>query len=263
MDEVVERADALSRERNLGRGSAPDPESIGGVQLAYRMSLLVAKQTRELEAMFQLFARVEPEGPMPPSGGSALRPPGLLNVYTLVQRHRPDLVVELGSGTSTVWIAYALAASRCGQVISIEHSERFAERTRAALRAHQEVSKHVEIRHAPLTRIRIGHEEYRWYEPDRLTDLSGIDLLVVDGPPGDTCPQARYPAVPMLLDRLSDNAVIVLDDASREHEQMIVARWLEEVPWLVRDPVILDDQAVLCYRPGHAPESTSSSRRRT
>lgn len=231
---------------------ARNEDTRGVSELGEHVSVLLALQTREIEAMLQLFARIEPQGPMPPSGGFALRPSGLLNIYTLVQRHRPEIVVELGSGTSTVWVAHALAANRRGRIVSLEHSEAFAEQTRATFRYHEGVLPRVEIRHAQLKHVRIGDEEYRWYNPDCILDLSGIDLLIVDGPPGSTGACARYPALPLLVDRLADGAVIVLDDANRESEQVIVARWIDEVPGLLRDPVTLGDQAVLHYRPGHA-----------
>ncbi|MGI9528709.1 MAG: hypothetical protein ACR2NG_03285 [Acidimicrobiia bacterium] len=52
--------------------------------------------------------------------------------------------------------------------------------------------------------------------------------MIVDGPPGTTGPLARYPAVPILFDRLSPSALIFLDDAYREDEQESVRRWLDE-----------------------------------
>ena len=48
-------------------------------------------------------------------------------------------------------------------------------------------------------------------------------MLIVDGPAETTEPLIRYPAVPVLYDRLSDDAVILLDDADRTEEERIVA----------------------------------------
>jgi hypothetical protein len=56
----------------------------------------------------------------------------------------------------------------------------------------------------------------------------GIDLLFVDGPPKATGPQARFPAIPVLLSQLSDDALIVLDDTAREDERAISDRWVAE-----------------------------------
>jgi hypothetical protein len=43
---------------------------------------------------------------------------------------------------------------------------------------------------------------------------------------------ARFPALPLLRERLSDRAVVVLDDLIRSDEQEIVSRWLTAYPEL-------------------------------
>jgi hypothetical protein len=83
---------------------------------------------------------------------------------------------------------------------------------------------------------------------DALVDLPEIDLLLVDGPPGSAGTQARYPALPVLSDRLADGAIVVLDDFSRADETTIVERWCAEIPGLARSFAILGDQAILTYR---------------
>jgi exonuclease SbcC len=56
-------------------------------------------------------------------------------------------------------------------------------------------------------------------------------LVIVDGPPGATGPQARYPALPALLDAIpADPAhplqvTLLLDDLHRPEEQAIAAAW--------------------------------------
>src|SRR5690606_25486633 len=57
-------------------------------------------QTREVEALLQLFRKVEPVAPMPSSGHWALNPTELLELWSVIERTRPRLVLELGSGTS-------------------------------------------------------------------------------------------------------------------------------------------------------------------
>ena len=72
-------------------------------------------------------------------------------------------------------------------------------------------------------------------------------VLFVDDPPGPTGPQARYPAIPVLSDRLADGAIVVLDDASRADEATIVERWCAEIPGLDRSVPMLGDQVILTY----------------
>ena len=65
-----------------------------------------------------------------------------------------------------------------------------------------------------------------------LVRSGAIDMLVIDGPSGFTQKHTRYPALPMLYDRLSHKSVIYLDDAARDDEKEIVDMWLSEYPSL-------------------------------
>ena len=67
-----------------------------------------------------------------------------------------------------------------------------------------------------------------WYDLAKLPDIGEIDVLLVDGPIGAIAEQARYPAFPLLADRLADGGLVVLDDTNRPEEQEVVRRWLEE-----------------------------------
>lgn len=213
-------------------------------------------QTREIEALLQLFAKVDPTEPMPPSEMWAMSPQGLLELYALARRHRPRTIVELGSGTSSVWLAYALASvgraqdgveAGEGRLITLDHDATYAERSRSTLELHRADIAHAEVRCAPLQPIDVGGESFEWYSLDTLSSVNEIDMLVVDGPPGGTGPQARYPAVPLLKERLSDGAVIVLDDVARDDEKEIIRRWLDETPGLTRLPSAVNRLAILHY----------------
>ena len=203
-------------------------------------------QTREIEALLQLFADVTPRAPMPSSGDFALNPTDLLELLHVVDTKRPELIVELGSGTSTVWLAYACERFG-GRLVSYDHDHTYAERTRALLAAHG-LETVAEVREAPLAPVVVEGVEHRWYDTATMRDLRDIDLLLVDGPPEATGEQARFPAVPVLVDKLSARATVILDDANREGEQEALRRWTEAVPGLVQEPGILGRHAVLSFR---------------
>jgi predicted O-methyltransferase YrrM len=210
--------------------------------------LVVTRQreaTREAEALAQLFRGFEPRAPMPSSGYWALNPTELLELWYVLDQQRPELVLELGSGVSSTWIGYAVERYR-GRLVSVDHDPMYAQRTRAQLRRHG-LTGVVEVRDAPLGPLDVDGEGYRWYEPAAFDGLAGVDLLLVDGPPGDTGPQARYPAFPVLEEKLSDHATMVLDDADRPDEQEIVRRWTGSTPGLVREPATLGHLAVMTY----------------
>jgi predicted O-methyltransferase YrrM len=203
--------------------------------------------SREVEALTQLFQRIKPRAAMPSSGRWALNPTGLLQLVWLIEQHRPGMILELGSGTSTIWMGYALERAGGGRLVSLEHLPDFADRTRTFVDIH-DLGKLVEVRDAPLRSIQLGEATSPWYALDALVDLPEIDLLFVDGPPGSTGRRARYPAVPVLADRLADGAIVVLDDASRADETTIVERWCAEIAGLARSVPILGNQAILTYR---------------
>jgi predicted O-methyltransferase YrrM len=202
-------------------------------------------QMRELEALQQLYADFRPRAPMPSTGQWALNPTDLLALLDLVERRRPPVIVELGSGTSTVWLAYAVQRYG-GRVVSLDHEIRYADRTRLQLHAHG-LDAVAEVRDAPLNQIEVQGTEYDWYDPDALEDIERIDLLVVDGPPGSLGPFARYPALTALKPKLAGDATIVLDDVSRDDEQETVRRWLYDDAALTVEPALLGQHAVLSY----------------
>ncbi|MDT4993042.1 MAG: hypothetical protein QOH97_2934 [Actinoplanes sp.] len=218
--------------------------------------LLLRAQSREIEAMLQLFQGFTPRAPMPSSGDFALNPTDLLELLHLIHLHQPRLVVELGSGTSSVWIAYALEKTG-GRLISLDHDAGYAAKTRALLAAHG-LAGVAEVRDAPLTPITIAGTKYQWYDVAQLADLRGIDLLLVDGPPEATGPAARFPAMHALEQRLSSLATIVIDDANRQGEQAALASWTQTFAGLSREHELLGRHAVLSYRRSGQPAPVPS-----
>src|SRR3954469_12392039 len=97
--------------------------------------LLLRAQTREVEALVQLFQSFTPRAPMPSSGGFALNPTDLLDLLHLIRTRRPKLVLELGSATSSVWLGYALQKYG-GRLVSLDHDPGYARQTRALVAAH-------------------------------------------------------------------------------------------------------------------------------
>jgi predicted O-methyltransferase YrrM len=135
-------------------------------------------------------------------------------------------VLELGSGATTVWMA--LASRRRGgdvRIVSLEASADFADVTGTAVRRNG-VDDLVDLRVATLDTVTTKHGEQQWYEAPSWNDVTGIGLLVIDGPPGGTGPHARYPAVELLADRLAPGAIVVIDDADRDDEKAMLAGWL-------------------------------------
>ncbi|MDN5744086.1 MAG: class I SAM-dependent methyltransferase [Nocardioidaceae bacterium] len=182
------------------------------------------------EAVHGLHAALPIEHVLPVFAGYPAAPDLLVYVLDLVDRHRPKVIVECGSGLSTLCFALALRTFGIdGKVIALEHLEQYAAQTREQLERHG-VAELAEVRTAPLEDFELGEDTMAWYAKEAWQDLSSIELLLVDGPPGDVGPLARYPALPLLHDRLAPNVRIVLDDFAREAEQEVLQRWETENP---------------------------------
>jgi predicted O-methyltransferase YrrM len=224
---LARRADIEGLERRLRHSSAEDEA--------------------QMEAYALLMRLLPPRMPVPRTRGWAASPDFLLTVVDIVLQERPGLVVDVGSGLSTVWEALACESAGRGRVIAVDHDQEFAAST-TALVARQGLAGRAEVRYAPLTDQRTADRDVSWYDPAAFEGLDGIDVVVVDGPPGTTGPLARFPALPVLWDRLSPSAVIILDDADREDERAVVAAWVELFPELTVERLRHEKGAVILRR---------------
>ena len=139
-------------------------------------------------------------------------------------RARPGTIVECSSGLTTLTLARCCQLNNHGQVFSLENGEIYAEQTRNNL-IRFELGDYARVIHAPLEETLINNDHYQWYRTDELPELS-IDMLVIDGPPGFIQKHSRFPALPVLFDRLADQAIVFMDDAARQQEKEIIAMWL-------------------------------------
>jgi methyltransferase family protein len=150
-------------------------------------------------------------------------------VVTEIERRSPSLVVECGSGISTLLFGSCLEALRSGGLVTFEHDEEFALRTSSLARSCG-CADRVEIVVNPLRRYRLAGQEVSWYAGLHALDgRNPIEVLIVDGPPAATAPLARYPAIPLLLPYLAPGAAVFLHDGSRADEAATARRWGEEV----------------------------------
>lgn len=183
-------------------------------------------QYTKVQALLALYHDIEPERALPPMHGWAAGVDLAHYLYTLVAEQGRSRVLECGSGTTTVLLAYAASRLGKGRIVSLEHDPRFADTTRRLLRE-RSLENWAEVINAPLVDVRLAGETWRWYAPEAIP-AGELDLLLVDGPPGNTGPQARYPALPLLADRLVQDALVVLDDAFRPEEKATAERWAAE-----------------------------------
>jgi len=181
-------------------------------------SLIAYRQT---EAFNQLTNLLDFKAAIPATRSWAASPDLLLTISEIVKKNRPGLVVELGSGISTL----VTAKSGARKIVSIDNSDAWGAKTVALLKEHK--VRGVDVRIAPLRPYANGSE---WYDLDAIKDLKKIDLLIVDGPPGSKNPEARYPALQQFKDKLSPAAIVVIDDVNREGERKLAEDFAKALP---------------------------------
>jgi predicted O-methyltransferase YrrM len=175
----------------------------------------------QFEAVEQLLPLLRLSAPLPPSRGWAASPDFLLTLAHVTKRLKPRLTVELGSGISTL----VLAKSGAKKIVSLDHSIEFGTQTREMLVGHG--VRGVDIRIHELESYPSG---YKWYAKSTLKGLVKIDLLVIDGPPSSTNPDARYPALEHLVPLLSPKATVILDDVYRDEERKLADAIAKALP---------------------------------
>jgi predicted O-methyltransferase YrrM len=173
-------------------------------------------------------ARIEGVLPAFPYHGFEITGELAAYLFHLIRRNRPRLVLELGSGSSTVILAAALRANGAGRLVTVEHDPAHRVRTERLLEQ-TELGSWVDLVDAPLVEQTFGALTMQWYDVGGRLDAlpHGVDLLFVDGPPGKVQPLSRYPALPVLLPYLSPDAHIVIDDGVRSDEMRMVELWRE------------------------------------
>jgi predicted O-methyltransferase YrrM len=190
---------------------------------------------RQIESHVSLMTSLGLRAPLPAMRQTwAIAPDSAAFLIQVMLEHGVRTVLEVGSGLSTVLVAKALELTEGTSFISLEQDSKYMAKTLALLRA-EGLESQVDLVEAPLQEALIGESVWQWYDQSKLEGLSGIDLLIVDGPPSRTGDFARYPALPLLASKLNDGALIFLDDAKRDDESAILSRWVDEFPVVALD----------------------------
>ena len=190
-------------------------------------------------------------------GGWAADAVILEHAVRLIMESRPRLVLECGSGSSTVVIARALRILG-GRIISLEDDPVYARRT-AEMLGLADLNGLATVVTAPIVLRDIGGHSAPWYAPAYEPLLNGpIDVMLVDGPQKTIGPRARYPAVPLLKSQLAAECWILMDDGDRPDERAIAHAWSEELGAKLtylqggRGGWLLHRRPAASVQPGHA-----------
>jgi predicted O-methyltransferase YrrM len=188
----------------------------------YRM---IQSEFRQLESLLNLHSLIKPVHPLPSFRGWTIRADSAVIIYSLIKERGVKKILELGSGASSLIMAYALQDLGQGNIVSLEHDKKYIQESRSMIDKHG-LDRYCTVHYSPLVETRVEDIVYKFYSTDHqhLDDL--FDMILVDGPPAPTNPMARFPALPVFYEKLRKGGLVILDDARRKDEKMAVKKWL-------------------------------------
>lgn len=202
---------------------------------------------RQLQSVLNLHAMLKLESPLPTMRLAALSPDTAVEYLTLIRDRKPETIVELGSGVSTLIASMLLQEQGSGRVFALDHDADWLELTRQMLIRHK-ADRFADLRHARLVPVEGASQP--WYDPKQLEGIDKIDLLLVDGPPDYGDVGARQPGLSLLLPKLSKNAVIVVDDCRRPKWYKWVKQWAAQNNFDLVEPFGNEKTTLFLYRKG-------------
>jgi len=183
----------------------------------------------QLESMQSLYSIFKFNLPLPNTRKMAASPDFIKLIVDIILQKKPKLVLELGSGVSSIFIAKALEKNNEGRLLSIENDKDFALKTQNRI-IQEKLNNYTQIITAPLVKQEIHHNDYLWYDINFVNNFNDkIDILIVDGPPRKTNKNARYPAIPLLKKYFSKDIIIIVDDGNRSDDKNSTMKWVKEL----------------------------------
>ena len=148
----------------------------------YRRSEKLHQEVRQIfkqtEGLLSILSCLKINRPLPPLGEWAISPDLAHVLICTVLANRPKCIVECGSGTSTLLMAYCLKQIGEGVIWSLEHEEKYARTTRKNLKAHG-MEDQARVIHAPLQQVLL----WIWDADNRIHSLPArlratLDLIL-------------------------------------------------------------------------------------
>ena len=191
--------------------------------------------TKQLESFISLHNYLDNGTQALSFHGWPISPDIALFLVQKMEENSYDLIMEFGSGTSTVMLAKAIKNKQQEnlKLITFEDNQKYYDKTLKSLNA-EGLDNFVDLMLTPLVDYKYKDEEFIYYsckekfEDIQLSKKQMKILILVDGPPGNTCPLARFPALVYILEKFSKQQIhLVLDDYYRNEEKKITEKWEE------------------------------------
>lgn len=199
---------------------------------------------QSIDALMSLVPLVKPRLPLPSTRGWAASPDLLQLIVTEIKTREPEVIVELGSGVSSVYSGYILEQQGKGKLYAVDHEAPFLAQTAQRITTHA-LDAYVQPTLAPLAPLDVQGKTWQWYDTTPLKEIPFVDMIVVDGPPRRLQALSRYPALPVFYDRLRSGGCIIVDDYRRADDKATVKRWMSEYPDLTLEEYYTEKGAAI------------------
>lgn len=229
IDSISQRINELAlnytKEKETISASSQELSQITELKISTGISEVFENHFLQIEALLSIYNSLPNLKYLPATRGWAGSPDFLNKIIEIILKHKPQFVLEASSGVSSIVIGLALKMNNYGTALSIDHDISYSKITSENIDIN-EIEGISTVINCPINDCLIEGERWKWYETNGLTFTNKIDLLIIDGPPRTTQNMARYPAIPILHKYFSDNVIILLDDAKRPDEIVIVEKWI-------------------------------------
>lgn len=192
------------------------------IQFIYEFNLERKQDVNQMESWMWIYKHLTPNVALPASRDYAASPDILKIMVENFLHKTPKVIVEAGSGLSSIILSELLIANNSDALhFALDHEEKYANITRTKIN-----NPNSKIIHAPLK----NYEQHglKWYDITSLKNVDQIDMLLIDGPPALDHQYPRYPAFPLLKEKLKKGAIIIADDTNRPEDRETVERWAKE-----------------------------------
>lgn len=169
--------------------------------------------------------------------GGALRPFCMAYILNEIIINKRKSIIEFGSGISTILIARLIKENELPvSFVSVEHNIEWIEVLKKQLEK-ENLTDFAKIEYINLVDQNTEFGNILSYDSQRILNIVGdskYDLIIVDGPPANTreIRYSRYPVFLNLINNLSNDYCLIIDDANRKGEKEIINTYKNTYPKL-------------------------------
>lgn len=177
----------------------------------------------QLAALLQIERLIHQNTTYLPLREWAISPDAILIILQELSYYSDPIVLEFGSGQSTLIMASYLKKRGCGKILTVESNKMYADLLMKNLK-HQNLHDVVDMQVLNLKNVldAENNNSSATYDLQALKTSNKYDVCIIDGPPLQYGALARYYPLEYAINNSSHGGKIFLDDSKRENERNII-----------------------------------------